>query len=88
MKLLDLFKSRVRPPEGEILAERLSQIPGFRVLRELGSTGLIDELSPRSADRRIVVIIDTETTGLDPTKDRLVEIAIERLHVHLLRPDP
>lgn len=82
MKLRDFLKSPVSPTDdGEHLAQRLSQIPGYRVLRELSFAGLVDELAPRSADKRIVAIVDTETTGLDPTADRLVEIAIERLSV-------
>ena len=82
MKLFDLITFRgSHSDEGERLAQRLSQIPGFRVLRELSSVGLVNELSPRSASTRLVAIVDTETTGLDPTVDRLVEIAIERLSV-------
>lgn len=67
--------------EGERLAQRLSQVPGYRVLRELSFAGLVDKLAPRSPNMRTVAIVDTETTGLDPTTDRLVEIAIERLNV-------
>ena len=83
MTLRDFLKSRAggSDDEGERLAQRLSQIPGFRVLRELSSDGLVDALAPRSADIHIVAIVDTETTGLDPTTDRIVEIAIERLSV-------
>ncbi|NJB89487.1 DNA polymerase-3 subunit epsilon [Sphingopyxis italica] len=69
--------------EGEHLAQRLSRIPGFRVLRELQLTGLVDQLAHRSDDLRTVAIVDTETTGLDPNCDKVVEIAIQRLSVDL-----
>lgn len=82
MKFPHLFNSPTSSTDlGEELAHRLSQISGYRVLRELSFSGLVDELAPRSNGMRIVAIIDTETTGLDPTTDRLVEIAIERLSV-------
>jgi DNA polymerase-3 subunit epsilon len=82
MKLPPLFNFPASSMDlGEYLVHRLSQIPGYRVLRELSFEGLVDQLSPRSTDMRIVAIVDTETTGLDPSTDRLVEIAIERLSV-------
>lgn len=85
MKLLDLLKSRTSvAEEGEHLAHRLSQLPGFRVLRELQVTGLVDRLAHRSEGVRVVAIVDTETTGLDPNFDKLVEIAIQRLSVNSL----
>lgn len=82
MKFPHFFKSGANSTDlGEYFAHRLSQIPEYRILRELSSAGQVDELAPRSTEMRIVAIIDTETTGLDPTTDRLVEIAIERLSV-------
>lgn len=66
------------PIDGEKLAQLLERVPGFRVLRELATTDTVDDLGEPGPGLRIGAVVDTETTGLDPAVDRLVEIAIER----------
>lgn len=63
---------------GEALANELAQVPGYRVLRALAVVDEVDILpSPRSGER-VAVVVDTETTGLDPAADRMIELAAQR----------
>lgn len=63
---------------GEALADELTRVPGYRVLRALAAVDEVDTLpAPRSGER-IAVVVDTETTGLDPVTDRMFEVAAQR----------
>lgn len=64
---------------GEELALRLSSMPGYRVLREIDANAGVQQLRAPAAGERIAAVIDTETTGLDPTTDRIIEIAVQRV---------
>jgi DNA polymerase-3 subunit epsilon len=65
-------------PQGEVLARALERHPGFRVLRALDQSGNVDALALPQAGEQVGVVVDTETTGLDPLEDRLIEIATQR----------
>lgn len=73
---------------GERLARQLEGHPDYRVMRRLPK---IDEFWCRSmpipSDTIIVGVLDTETTGLDPTKDRMIELAIGRLTIDIAQGD-
>jgi len=64
--------------QGEELARALEGHPGFRVLRALDQSGNVDELALPQDGERVGVVVDTETTGLDPSEYRLIEIATQR----------
>lgn len=64
--------------QGEELAKALEGHPGFRVLRALDQSGNVDELTLPQVGEQVGVVVDTETTGLDPSEDRLIEIATQR----------
>jgi DNA polymerase III subunit epsilon len=61
-------------PEVEALAEQLRSQPNYRVLRRVdaGYSGG----SPLTGTVRRAAIIDTETTGMDPEADQVVELGI------------
>lgn len=63
-------------PEGEIdgLAAQVEMHPDFRVLRRLDTSVEYPPLAGPGVSR--AVILDTETTGMDPTVDRIVELAL------------
>lgn len=69
---------------GERLARRLEQIGDYRVLRRLPKP---DEIWCRSMpvpDNVIkCAILDCETTGLDPERDKMIELAIGTLSIDL-----
>jgi DNA polymerase-3 subunit epsilon len=70
----------------ESMAQVLEAHPDYRILRRLKPC-LQWPLAPgRSAIR--VVILDTETTGLDQTKDKIMELAILRVDVDALTGQP
>lgn len=50
----------------------------FRILRRLQSVSRFHDPIPENGDLRIGVAIDVETTGLDHTKDKIIELAIQR----------
>ena len=54
-------------------------MPGYRVLREVDANAGVERLRATVAGERIAAVVDTETTGLDPTNDRIIEIAIQRM---------
>lgn len=64
---------------GEELALRLSSMPGYRVLRKIDANIGVERLRATAVGERIAAVVDTETTGLDPTKDRIIEIAVQRM---------
>jgi DNA polymerase-3 subunit epsilon len=70
-----------KTPQGsavEAAAKLLAGHPDFRVLRRLGDAGCLASPAPPNTPTRIGAIIDVETTGLDPTCDRIIELAIQR----------
>ena len=64
--------------DGESLARRLEQFSSFRVLRALELDAGLSSLGAIKFDERIAVVVDSETTGLDATQDRMGEIAAQR----------
>ena len=59
----------------EALAERLEQSGDFRILRRVPSVSCYAE-PPTGIDLRRGLIVDVETTGLDPARDKIIELAI------------
>jgi DNA polymerase-3 subunit epsilon len=59
----------------EALAQQVEQHPNYRVLRRLQPGRIFHTPSPGQAVRRGVVL-DTETTGLDLTHDRVIELGM------------
>lgn len=70
--------------KGERIARRLERMHGYRVLRRLP---LITEMWCRSmpvpTNTFTIGIIDCETTGLDPERHKLMEIAVGKLTIDL-----
>lgn len=66
------------PADPEALARELEQHPDFRVLRRLLPR---QQFGPAQGPVRRVVVLDTETTGLDQTKDRIIELALLQFDV-------
>ena len=71
------------PPgaEPEALARVLDAHPDYRVLRRL--TPRLDWPNTPGALRLRVVVLDTETTGLDASKDKIIELAMLRFDVDM-----
>ncbi|WFU50737.1 3'-5' exonuclease [Sinorhizobium terangae] len=63
---------RRRPLDDESMARLLEESGSYRVLRKLVGRRIVD--IPRAGFPRIGVIVDTETTGLDHSKDEIIEI--------------
>jgi DNA polymerase-3 subunit epsilon len=59
----------------EALAERLEQTGDYRILRRVPSVAHYAE-PPDGTELRRGLIVDVETTGLDPTRDKIIELAI------------
>ena len=67
---------------GERLARRLERTSSYRVLRRLPHLNEIWCRSmPVPANTIRLGVLDTETTGLDPARHKLIEIAIATLTV-------
>jgi len=64
--------------DSEVLAQALEARPDYRVLRAIKTDAGVAKLRPPRLGERIAAAIDTETTGLDPNQDRIIEVAIQR----------
>jgi DNA polymerase-3 subunit epsilon len=63
-----------REEDSERLARRLAEHPDYRVLRRLDVTRERPALAGTSVRR--AAIVDTETTGTDPSADKVIELAV------------
>lgn len=65
--------------EAATAAILLEQHPDYRVLRRIGEPGLLAKpVASADGATRVGVAIDVETTGRDPAKDVVIEVAIQR----------
>lgn len=62
----------------EELARLLSSHPDYRVLKAIDPETGVDQLRAPAPGERVAAVVDTETTGLDPSADRIIELAIQR----------
>ena len=69
-------------PEAEALARELERHPDYRVLRRLVPRLHFDGAA--HGPLLTVLVLDTETTGLDANKDRIIELALLRVQVDSL----
>ncbi|MGC4060746.1 MAG: 3'-5' exonuclease [Aquabacterium sp.] len=67
--------------EPEAMARVLEAHPDYRVLRRL--VPVREYARKRTGEVAKVAILDTETTGLDPNKDRIIELALLLVDVDL-----
>ena len=70
----------------EAMARELERHPDYRVLRRLVPATRFDHAPTGPVAR--VVILDTETTGLDASKDKVVELALVCVSVDLQTGQP
>ena len=62
----------------EELARLLSYHPDYRVLKAIDPKAGVDRLRTPAPGERVAAVVDTETTGLDLSTDRIIEVAIQR----------
>lgn len=63
----------------ETMAQALAEHPDYRILRRLQPRVQWPEAQGQAVTR--IVVLDTETTGLDHTKDKIIELALLRVDV-------
>ncbi|WP_052954791.1 3'-5' exonuclease [Microvirga vignae] len=64
-----------KAPDYETAARMLEATGDYRVLRRLQPRPIVASRPPRQGER-IAVIVDTETTGLDHTRDEVIELGM------------
>ena len=64
--------------DAEALARQLETHPDYRVLRRLQPRL---QFAPATGAVRRVLLLDTETTGLDASRDKIIELALLRVEV-------
>ena len=67
------------PLEPEAMAAALQAHPDYRVLRRLKPC--LDWPGAAQGTMRRILVLDTETTGLDPSKEKIIELALLRVDV-------
>lgn len=73
-------------PDLSCMANALDQHPDYRVLRRLQPR--LQWASPTQGDLRTVLILDTETTGLDSARERIIELALLRVTIDTATGQP
>lgn len=68
-------------PDPEAMAQTLAQHPDFRVLRRLVPHSDYGSLSGQATRR--VIVLDTETTGLDSKNEKVIELAMLSVQVDM-----
>ena len=66
--------TRSAPSDPEAMAQTLAQHPDFRVLRRLVPHSEYGPLNGQATQR--VIVLDTETTGLDSKSEKIIELAM------------
>lgn len=74
-----LLDASFAPPEA--LAAALEANPDYRVLRRLQPRETFDHVA--TGELADVLVLDTETTGLDASRDRIIELAMLRVTIEV-----
>ncbi|MDO9196679.1 3'-5' exonuclease [Rhodoferax sp.] len=69
-------------PDAETMAAALARHPDYRVLRRLVPVHHFDQMPQGSLIR--VLVLDTETTGLDQSRDKIIELAMLQVDVDVV----